>query len=1599
MTALTYYRIRVIVIFIFLIFIQGRLFAQLAADFSATPVSGCSPMVIQFTDLSKGNPTQWRWDLGNGVITSLKNPSATYFSPGTYNIKLVIKNASGADSITKQNYIIVHPKPVVDFTLTDSTGCFPLKVNFTNKTTTSSGSILKYSWDFGDGTTSELTHPSHTYTSAGNFTVTLRVTNSFGCVETISKNKLVNTSNGVKAEFTNTSPGVCASPVTIQFSNTSTGTGILNYKWNFGDGNSSTLKDPQHTYTKDGTYSVSLITASSLGCIDTVIKANLVSIGTVNSSFNTSGAICEGNAIQFNNTSLPIPGKSTWYFGDGTTSTAIHPKKTFTAAGTYIIKLVNDFGGCKDSVSKSIIIKSKPVTNFSVNKTTGCQVPFTVNFSNTSTGAQTYVWNFGDGNTSSAANPVHTYTKTGNFTVRLISTNSNGCSDTVTKAQYIKIQEPSIVLNNLPALGCIPVTIKPSATITANESIATYHWDFGDGNTSSAIKPVHTYTTGGTFDISLTITTGSGCTKTTTFKEAVRAGEKPAANFSVGSSNVCAFQPVSFTDLSTGEPDQWLWDFGDGTTGVAQHPVHEYQDTGWFDVQLITWSNTCADTIEYKKMVYIKPPIASFGFTQNCSEKFTVDFKDQSIGAVSYQWLFGDGQSSSEVNPQHQYTKPGTYEVILNITNGSCTHSTRQTVQVINEKANFRADATEVCKGTAINFSALKINADNIASWSWDFGDGTNATSAGNTSHQYLKAGNYTVSLSITDLLECTDTYSLLINVFGPTADFEPGVPGACLGESGISFKDLSSTDGNHAIIKWNWNFGDGTIDSNGFQPFNHYYQKAGEYKVALTVTDSYGCTDMISKAKSVIIAQPKADFLSADSISCTDKPIQFENLSTGYDLKYQWQFGDGISADLTNPQHTYSNVGSYDIRLLVTDRYGCVDSIKKQAYVQISFPKASFTVSDTLSSCPPLLVHFKNTSENYTHLKYDFGDGNTSEMPGPSHYYTIPGIYMATLTATGPGGCTDVFTKRIEVRGPRGTFSYQPPVGCNPLTVKFIASTHNRSSFIWDFSDGNTLATTDSIVSHTYTVPGNYLPKMILIDPSGCSVPIMGTDTIRVMDVTAGFEMDKYMLCDEGNIQFINTTETNDMVQSYHWDFGDGTQSDQQNPSHYFSKPGHYSISLRVTTLNGCTDQVVLKDTISVYASPLIELPGDTAACMPATIQWNAKLKRGDAGSLNWQWDFGAGEKFNDQVPPVKSYTTPGTFDVTATVMDDKGCTDSAKSKLTIFPLPQVNAGTDGIVCLGDSVQLKPTGALSYEWKLSNDLGCTSCPQPFAKPSQDNIYYVTGTNEFGCTSTDSVKMRVRQPQSLTVSPGDSICAGQSIQLLASGADQYNWSPSEGLNKYNIADPVARPNKSMEYRVIATDGDHCFSDTATILVHVTPLPVVDAGEDVTIAAGSTHQLKPTYSPDVTSWRWTPAAFVNCASCPEPFANPRETTRYFLEVKNSAGCVWADDVTIRVTCNNGNLFIPNSFSPNSDGVNDVFYPRGSGVSNIKALRVFNRWGELVFERLNFTANDAGAGWDGTYKGKQLNPDVYVYACEVVCDNNEVLVFKGDISLLK
>jgi gliding motility-associated-like protein len=182
-------------------------------------------------------------------------------------------------------------------------------------------------------------------------------------------------------------------------------------------------------------------------------------------------------------------------------------------------------------------------------------------------------------------------------------------------------------------------------------------------------------------------------------------------------------------------------------------------------------------------------------------------------------------------------------------------------------------------------------------------------------------------------------------------------------------------------------------------------------------------------------------------------------------------------------------------------------------------------------------------------------------------------------------------------------------------------------------------------------------------------------------------------------------------------------------------------------------------------------------------------------------------------------------------------------------------------------------------------------------------------------------------------------------------------------------------------------------------VQVYPIPTINAGEDKTINVGQSITLEPSVSNDVTKVTWLQHPTIISVNGNNITARPKETTTYTATAVNAGGCKSKDDVTIFVVCNGNNIFLPNTFTPNGDGKNDVFYPRGGGLFTIKTLRIFNRWGEVMYEKSNFNANDASAGWNGTYKGRVLTPDVYVYTIDVLCDNNTVMTLKGNIALLQ
>ena len=819
----------------FLLFLSGFVVkSQLKADFTTAITAGCAPLVVQFSDTSSGNPTQWQWSLGNGTTSVLQNPSVAYFDPGTYTVSLVIKNSFGIDSITKVQYITVYSSPEINFKASDSTGCFPLSTNFFDSSIAGSGTISKWQWDFGDGNFSDVQNPDHIYTSEGKFNVSLKATNNYGCVSSKTIKDFISIKTGVKADFTNLTSKTCNAPATISFVNKSSGTGSLSYSWNFGDSATSASANPTHTFTESGSYSVSLIVNNESGCSDTLLKPKLINVGKTIADFEIPKLICSETPVAINNASKPAPSGASWDFGDGTFSDSINPVKIFKYPGDYMVKMRSNNGACLDSVSKMVTVIAKPVIKFSTADTISCAAPFTVTFEDQSGGSQTssrarvagqsYYWDFGDGTNSNDQNPSHTYTKAGNYTVKLLITNASGCTDSLVKKEYIKISPPVAVLNGLPKSGCAPLIHKFFSTIKSLEAISKYHWDFGDGNSSDSATPTHIYTSPGFYTITLTYTTVSGCVDSVKKINGIVIGQKPKAAYIADPLETCAFKPVDFKDKSEGEPDQWVWFFGDGASAITQNPSHLYNDTGLFSITLIAINNGCADTLTNKNQVQIHPPVARFTYQKTCTVPREVIFKDQSVGADYWLWDFGDGTTSTEQNPTHVYINPGLYHVKLTVTNqaSGCSESKTISVQIIREIADFSINTPETCRNSSVAFNAIKSNPGNINLYTWKLGDGFSVAGAsGSISHKYKSASAYDVTLIVKDLNGCLDsiTKPLAVTIYGPTAVFHSTVAGTCVNNA-VTFSDSSFSDGNHPIQQWSWNWGDGKTEQLGFRIF-----------------------------------------------------------------------------------------------------------------------------------------------------------------------------------------------------------------------------------------------------------------------------------------------------------------------------------------------------------------------------------------------------------------------------------------------------------------------------------------------------------------------------------------------------------------------------------------------------------------------------------------------------------------------------------------------------------------------------------------------------------------------------------------------------------
>ena len=462
-------------------------------DFSGTPTSGASPLAVAFTDASTGAPTSWSWDFGDPTsgsanTSTLKNPSHTYNTDGTYTVKLTATNAFGSNTKTRTAYITVATPPTANFTATPTSGAGPLPVTFTD---TSTGGPTSWSWDFGDpgsgsANTSTLQNPSHTYNTDGTYTVALTATNGAGST-TKTVVGLVKVGTSPVADFSGT-PLTGDAGLAVTFTDSSTGA-PASWSWDFGDpgsgsSNTSTAQNPNHTYASDGIYTVKLTVTNGTGT-DTKTRAGYVTVGTAPAASFTATPT-SGSAplpVAFTDTSTGNPTSWSWNFGDpgsgsANTSTSRNPSHTYNAGGTYTVTLTATNAVGSDTVTQTGLIS---VTS---SETTVTLAPIADSYVSTSNltgnyGTQTTMKvREGDG---SSANPNYrTYLKfdvsgisgtVSAVTLRLWVTDASANVETISVASNSSWTETGINYSNAPAIDGAAVGTTKSAPLGAYVSI------------------------------------------------------------------------------------------------------------------------------------------------------------------------------------------------------------------------------------------------------------------------------------------------------------------------------------------------------------------------------------------------------------------------------------------------------------------------------------------------------------------------------------------------------------------------------------------------------------------------------------------------------------------------------------------------------------------------------------------------------------------------------------------------------------------------------------------------------------------------------------------------------------------------------------------------------------------------------------------------------------------------------------------------------------------------------------------------------------------------------------------------------------------------
>lgn len=1575
-------------------------------NFSPSVSQGCTPLVITFSNTSDPaiiNDYRYEWVVEPGKFsTELLQMENTYLHPGAYNAEMKVFDLNTGmliETVTKP--ITVFRDPDVQITSDKDESCVRKPFQFSITSTDSDAPIASHMWILSDGSTYTMeTPPAHNFSYAGTHSIFCAVTDANGCTNrerhTIT---VVTHDDAPTTSIVANTQRSCDPTLQVQFTNISPSDPLLaRFEWDFGDGSpkNSSTQNPSHNYNGYGTYYAKLTNVSIHDCEATAqLPIQLIeykpdfTIADEGKTIDAHNKACNGT-VTFTDKTLPA-NVTISYAWDYLIDNSIDSRgKTLSVTentgGTKQVKLTVNNGVCERSIIKSFEVEAPLQIGYTPHNEFYCEPTNALYSATSNISGSTFEWEI-NGNPQTGQNTYYQFNEEGMFSDKLYVTSPNNCKDSIVKTNNVELVFPEIELSIASAeSGCAPLSVtftESHSFNTTRDQIVSIDWDFDYSNPNFTVEASsfdaaqHTYPLRGGYQAAVRATTQKGCkvfdfaidNPVTNEREIVKVGNKPSGDLIFLDTIICASEPTKF-----------LLDNLNSANAPLNSP---------YDSLFVSYPPKVPNDYPAPNNMFLAPSISP-------NAEFPSFLRD-SIGEHYVFFTLSDHGCRSN-SQQDVITELGNTPPIP-----TTIHVHGPIVEITPPKKDCNDNYNYVyslAKRINLDFSSPNQYLD----WYINPKGGNLGTPLASSHNQdvihvdfqnFYGRGVYEITVVAYNgdedchgagACNCSDTVTVETIVTDIKADFMLANPTPCLGDSAFVKIGPNARD-----IDWNKTFWVKDGVSEKIDSIFHFDSKSIR-GIDIVTADRFDCP--ASMRIPVKVYQPTAALKASIVSDCLPFESEFtditrEDLDT-LTLSREWDFGSGTPASGNNKVHTvhFDQEGFVSPMLKVCNILGCCDSIVETDYIKPIVPNSKFTVSTPKLCLDHSAIITRSFSDPYLDnnihkFSWDFGDGTSLHGTDTEnaeyinsdtvrHKYAIEstnGNFTISLTAFSRSPidptreCEATSTESIDVKSQAAQIMIKNKDKCKEPEQVFIVYIDNAwysrkyKSMEWYKIDNDNEVFVNTTAPRAITFPNYGTQGIKLITHSdyyGCE-----TDTARIPIEVPGyevqFEADKYLVCVGEEITFTRTHAVNVDAYTSFWSFGDGVQNytDLEQAVHaYSSLPDTENERFKVQYIvdaPNCKPQNILRY-IELHPVEANFLRGiddlDSIGCAPNTVEFiNTSI---GARNEKFLWTFGDGSTSTEKNPTHTFTAATSPYEVSLAI-EGVACNDTTTKKVYFYPRPNVQFTYDSVLCLGENTAIDAQGTFaSIAWTPAQYFNPANAAQTQYTPRKTGMAYANITSLYGCNERDSLFIYVQQP------------------------GRYQGAPDSALLYYR---------------------------TPTELV-------LASNPTANIIAGQIYNVNNTPVEGVF-YEWTPSDYLSCTHCVSPNIHLEcgtagfpscidfpQTVNYHIYMYDTLGCF----------TNNANIefnivvetkaALPQAFTPNGDGHNDIAYVRGWGIKEFLHLRIYNRWGQLIFE-----SNDLQHGWDGVYNGKDQPMESYAYTIQYIDTQNERQEQKGYITLIR